>query len=91
MRVRSASEKRDEDASAKYTNIEPNEANYIYVFQKPTCLKGFLKNKDEKLFISFYSNQRSIIDNLTITSKLNDKESKAVTDMVGNVMSLNFP
>ena len=45
MRIRSSSETRDEDSTAKYTNIEPNEANYIYVFKKPTCMKGFLKNK----------------------------------------------
>lgn len=58
MRVRSADEKREESSEANTLKVEPGEPNYMYVFNKPTCLKGFFKSKGESLFISFYASER---------------------------------
>ena len=91
MRIRAAGEQRKEDATANYQKVEPSEANYIYVYQKPTCLQGYLKKKDEKMFVSFYSREKELMRNLTVTCKLNDKESNVIVDSVGNVMAINFP
>jgi hypothetical protein len=46
MKIKSFSNSQEEDTEKKYVTINPNEANYLYIANKPTCLKGFLKGRD---------------------------------------------
>jgi hypothetical protein len=90
MKIRSAAEKRAEGENANYIKVNPNEANYVYIFNKDTCLQGYLKGRDEKLFLSFYQNQRDSIKKLKISGKLNGESSDVSYDITRNVMSLSF-
>ena len=55
MRIRSADQKSEESSEANILKVEPGLPNYMYVFNKPTCLRGIFKSKDDSLFISLYS------------------------------------
>jgi hypothetical protein len=53
--------------------MNPAESSFIYVTKgKPTCLSGFLKRSDEKIFLSFRISQKSIASSLSIIGKIDN-------------------
>jgi hypothetical protein len=58
-RVKSAATIEETSEGHHYLLINANEPNYLYLNKAElTCMKGFLKRADERLFISFYSQDK---------------------------------
>lgn len=53
-------------------------------------MKGFFKARDERIFVSFYSNDKEKLNLLQITGTLNGELTDISHDLTRNVMSVNF-
>lgn len=53
-------------------------------------MKGFFKARDERIFVSFYSNEKEKLNLLQITGTLNGELTDISHDLTRNVMSVNF-
>jgi hypothetical protein len=62
------------DSKGSYISINPVESTYVFVLKgRQTCLTGFLKRADEKIFLSFRVKQEGIASSLSIVGKIDDK------------------
>lgn len=71
LRIKSIESTTDSKTDVDYTSINPNEANYLFVTERKNCMKGYLKGKDERIFLSFYSSDRDVLNELNISGTLN--------------------
>lgn len=74
-----------------YLKINSNEPNYLYVNKGSlNCIRGYLRRADERLFISFYAQDKELAKEMRISGKLNDKSTKISQDTTRNVISVAF-
>jgi hypothetical protein len=90
-RVKSAETIEEDSEGNHYLTIDANEPNYLYLNKgELTCVRGFIKRADERLFISFYSQDRKIAQEMKIVGKLNDNFTQISQDTTRNIISIAF-
>lgn len=77
-------------SETEYTTINPDEASYIFISERQSCLKGYIKAKSDRIFLSFYSSDKEKLQELQIKGSLNSSATDISHDLTRNVMSVSF-
>lgn len=90
MTATSIKKQYESESDTEYTTINPDEASYIFISERKSCLKGYIKAKSDRLFLSFYSSDKEKLKELQIKGTLNSSATDVSHDLTRNVISVSF-